>query len=796
MRQKIYLLLVLFLKIAIFSNAQSGITPYSLPDSVSQLFSVEVNGVEVPVKSYKDFEYIHFAMSESASIVITAPDSVGTISSYRIRPEKRGITGTVNNNTLSFSIDKPQQLVVNINFMKKLVILADPPEVDVPSLLDESVVNIMDYEVDATGDSLITTQLQQAIDELPAGGTLYFPAGLYRSGSFSLKGNMTLYLAPGALIKGSDTYTDIKFIDESTNFLYFVRAENANNLSIRGRGAIDGNGKLVRTAYETENGGSKVPGKLILMRNSDCVSIKGVFLRDSYSWNVHAIETDDLHIDRVKVINDFTQSNGDGLDIDGCQGVLVENCFIYSQDDAISPKATWSTVNPTNHVYRNCVLWSHMATGIRLGSETKSDYFSDMLFENIDILHSATMIRLFTLNKASFQDITFRKISVEDYAMYEDTRYDGEPLPRAIKSGETFLIYIYDKSPSAQTKHIHFEDMVSMGRLVKTRFDVPGATTTRIDSIEFVNFIVGSDTLLSKSDASVDTRAGVGEYINFSKSDNIVSANPFEGREILNVTFVADQKKNKIIWEKATGLNIVSYHIYKKNGNNYQLIGSTDVSSPAEFIDSQSSPGAGAETYAITYVNECGDEAEYGPAVNSLFLQAAEGASATETNLSWTKYRNRASDSTPAFYYILKGTSNTELTVIDSVSGSQEPVFVDSNYDGGTVYYQVKIQVPDSETEEQSFSNIIRYADGTTAINDQELPFLVYPNPAHDNINIVAKSSISSVRIYNFTGKMVKAMDISGNTVSMNVSAFASGVYFVDVQLSNQDSYKQKIIIE
>ncbi|MFV0268979.1 MAG: glycoside hydrolase family 28 protein [Draconibacterium sp.] len=558
MRFKLYLLITLFLRIAFFSNAQSGITPYSIPDPDGQLFSVEVNGVVVPVKSYKDFEYVHFAMSETAEIVITAPDSVGTISSYKIRPERRNIPGTVTNNTLALSIDEPQQLVVNINFMKKLIIFADPPEVDVPSLSDASVVNIMDYGVSATGDSLITTQFQQAIDELPAGGTLYFPAGLYRSGSFTLKGNMTLYLAPGALIKGSDVHTDIQYINPSTKFLYFLKAENADNLTIRGRGAIDGNGKMVRPVYETENGGTKIPGKLLYLRNSDCVSIKGVFLRDSYSWNVHSIETDNLHIDRVKVINDFTLSNTDGLDIDGCQGVLVENCFIYSQDDAISPKATWSTVNPVNQTYRNCVLWSHMATGIRLGSETKSDYFSDLLFENIDILHSATMIRLFTLDKASFRDITFRKIWVEDYAMYEDTRYDGEPLPRQIKSGETFLVYIYDKSPAATTTNIRFEDLVSVGRLVKTRFDVPGATTTRIDSIEFVNFIANGDTLMDKAGASVDTRAGVGDSITFSKSDDIVTANLFEGREISKVTYISSQKKNKISWEKAADKNITS----------------------------------------------------------------------------------------------------------------------------------------------------------------------------------------------------------------------------------------------
>ncbi|MFV0268980.1 MAG: T9SS type A sorting domain-containing protein [Draconibacterium sp.] len=179
-----------------------------------------------------------------------------------------------------------------------------------------------------------------------------------------------------------------------------------------------------------------------------------------------------------------------------------------------------------------------------------------------------------------------------------------------------------------------------------------------------------------------------------------------------------------------------------------------------------------------------------------MFLQVAEGTSATETNLSWTKYQNRANEIVPAYYYILKGVSLNEMAIIDSVSGNNEMIFVDQDYTGGTAYYQVKIQVPGNEIDNPSFSNRVEYANGITGIVDQEVPFMVYPNPAHDKINIVAETSISTVRIYNFTGKMVKAMYISGNTVSMDVSAFASGVYFVDVQLSNQNSYKQKIIIE
>lgn len=65
----------------------------------------------------------------------------------------------------------------------------------------------------------MTSKIQQAINDANAragGGTVYFPAGIYKFSQVELKSNVTLYLAAGAILRGSTTLSDYDFTD--TNF--------------------------------------------------------------------------------------------------------------------------------------------------------------------------------------------------------------------------------------------------------------------------------------------------------------------------------------------------------------------------------------------------------------------------------------------------------------------------------------------------------------------------------------------------------------------------------------------------
>lgn len=88
-------------------------------------------------------------------------------------------------------------------------------DMDIKILLDKQdrkVVNIMDYDVDLSGEKLNTREIQKAIIDTAVGpypgGTLYFPSGVYKTGSLRLYSGVTLYLADGALIQGSKNPAD------------------------------------------------------------------------------------------------------------------------------------------------------------------------------------------------------------------------------------------------------------------------------------------------------------------------------------------------------------------------------------------------------------------------------------------------------------------------------------------------------------------------------------------------------------------------------------------------------------
>ncbi len=76
-----------------------------------------------------------------------------------------------------------------------LFILVDADEVNPPHLGDANVKSIADYNVDATGATLVTSKIQAAIDAATGGHAKHpvFPAGKYLTGELWLKSNMTLY---------------------------------------------------------------------------------------------------------------------------------------------------------------------------------------------------------------------------------------------------------------------------------------------------------------------------------------------------------------------------------------------------------------------------------------------------------------------------------------------------------------------------------------------------------------------------------------------------------------------------
>lgn len=418
---------------------RAALTAYETSGVGSKTFRVAIGETVVPVLQFGDIDYVHFACSETVNVNVARLDG-HKVMTCRVRPDRWNIPAICDGDTVRVSVEPGQKLVVNVDRLRKLFVFAERREDHVVAE-QAGTVDVVRSGADPTGVSDSTQAIQAAIDSLPTDGVLYFPPGFYRSGSLQLKSNMTLYLSGGALLKGSDDHRRFRHHRDSS-YLYFLLADGLEDVRIAGRGIIDGNGRVVRRKWEAQEELRKQPGRLLLCRDSRNIEVRDVILRDSYSWTAHFVDCCDCALQNVKILADTRLSNGDGLDVDGCRRMTAEGLFIYGEDDAISVKAAWSREDPEDLTFRNCVLWSQNATGIRLGTETRSEAFRDLRFEDLSILRANTMIRIFCNDGADIHDIVFRNIDTEELTKHVPSDYDEYRRIRELSGGVTYLLQL------------------------------------------------------------------------------------------------------------------------------------------------------------------------------------------------------------------------------------------------------------------------------------------------------------------------------------------------------------------
>jgi hypothetical protein len=247
----------------------------------------------------------------------------------------------------------------------------------------ENVFDVRDFGARPDGKTLCTAAIQKAVDACAAGGggTVYLPPGTLRSGTVFLKSHVTLLLESGCTLLGSEnledyprnvpavrSYTD-NYVDRS-----LIAGENLQNVAIRGRGTIDGNGGKFRwPQYLTR------PYAIRLVRCRD-VLIEGVTMRSSAMWMQHYLACDGLTMRGVTVYNHATHNN-DGLDLDGCHDVCVSDCTFDSDDDAITLKSTLNLACEDVTII-NCTASSH-CNAIKMGTESNGG------FKNVTIANCA-----------------------------------------------------------------------------------------------------------------------------------------------------------------------------------------------------------------------------------------------------------------------------------------------------------------------------------------------------------------------------------------------------------------------
>lgn len=382
-------------------SAPSTIVAYPVRPgaAASSSYTLTVNGQPIFVEKFGDISFARFSYSGTANLNVTANQAVAA---YEISPKNYQIQGVNSGNNLTFSITQPRTLVVTVNNLEKLLLFADSLETGAPDIHDANVINLADYmPANRDPEAAVTSYFQQAIDATSAlnngaGGVLYVPDGKYMTAQLKLKSNVHLYLQSGAWVRAVPDFNSTNYPVQQSSDSSFIFIGHADHVKISGRGIIDGNGYTARTLNDKAN--------IKLLRTADAtdLQVQDVYFLDSARWTLHLLYAQDVVMQNIKVINDLrgapdpaspgvlipTVTNTDGIDIDASQNVIVEGAFIYTGDDAISPKVTnyMNLKRPTTGLtIKNNVFWS-LKSAFKIGDETLMD-INDITFENNEIIY-------------------------------------------------------------------------------------------------------------------------------------------------------------------------------------------------------------------------------------------------------------------------------------------------------------------------------------------------------------------------------------------------------------------------
>lgn len=276
--------------------------------------------------------------------------------------------------------------------------------------------------INRDGSVLVTSLLQQVIDEIRAsgGGTLVVTPGIYRTGTLLLPSNFCLELEAGAVLLASECYDDysgaqtLTTAELSQSALLYARGEC--NITLCGAGRIDGNASAFFSAQADEQG-YRLPHtqrpRMIVFEDCRNIKLNDFTIERSPMWTVHLVSCVQVFISRLTIDNDLTMANTDALDIDSCENVHVSDSYFSAADDGICLKTT----NKAAHIQRplrnvtvtNCILRSK-SCALKIGTETFADV-ENISVNNCSIYESNRGIGIISRDGGNFSRLIFSNIT-------------------------------------------------------------------------------------------------------------------------------------------------------------------------------------------------------------------------------------------------------------------------------------------------------------------------------------------------------------------------------------------------
>ena len=430
----------------------------------------------------------------------------------------------------------------------KMAIVKEP-------VIPNNSVNIKDFGAVSGGDVLNTEAFAKAIEAVSnkGGGKVIIPAGIWLTGPIILKSKLELHAEAGALIKFSTDKSLYPLIETSFEGLNTWRCisplygKNLEDVAFTGKGVWDGSGEVWRQAKRSKltegqwkkfvaSGGvvnksqtSWYPSEvfmnasegadqnvrldlktkedfekihdflrpvLVSIQNSKRVLFDGPVFQNSPAWNIHPLMIEDLIVRNVSVRNPWFSQNGDGLDVESCKNVLVENSSFDVGDDAICIKSGKDKDGRDrkkpceNIIVRNNIVY-HGHGGVTVGSEmssgVKNMHVSNCTFMGTDVglrfksnRGRGGVVENIFISDIFMTDIPSQAISFNLY-------YGGKSIAETLEEGGTAVenkaIPVDEKTP--QFKNITMKNITIAG--AQQAVFLQGLPEMNLENIEISN---------------------------------------------------------------------------------------------------------------------------------------------------------------------------------------------------------------------------------------------------------------------------------------------------------------------
>lgn len=372
---KTVIVLTCFLVVTFAAQASLKVYPAPTGATLNTRFTVQVResgGTWQNLDEYSatigrssiNSSFVYFDCSGSVEVSVTL--NSGSMITAKIRPLSKNITPLVNGNTMTFTISGPMKLSVEVNGDRynNLHLFANPIEVNPPTASDTNVT--------------------------------YLGSGIY-TGDYNVASGKTLYLAGGAILKGT------------------VTLSNTTGAKLLGRGIID------HPSYQA-----------ITSDFSDKSTIDGIIVVDygdgnSGGWGIRCGQATNLTIRNFKAFS--YRKWTDGIDLFCCKNVTIDDVFMRTGDDAIAIYGHRDVFygNSSNVTVTNSILMPDVAHPINIGTHGNTvsgaeEIIDSLTFRNIDILeHYETQLdyqgtMAITDGDANLiSNVRFEDIRVEDF---------------------------------------------------------------------------------------------------------------------------------------------------------------------------------------------------------------------------------------------------------------------------------------------------------------------------------------------------------------------------------------------